>query len=282
MKKEEYKSSEDNDLELLNKYRKDIDTINKNILDLISERENIIKKIDVLKRTQKDKNILKPFREKHIIEQAKEYCIKNNIVEKYIPYITEIFFNIIKFGRRTQGKINIHILNKDNTQFKIDLIKHFFGADTNIELISKDTLYQNNLNNNYFIFINKEDYMKYLSKIDIFEKNFDLFVYCEIKYINTYFLITKRKILINDIKEELFKSLLAISKSYVYNYNIYEILSDIFPKTAYNVYEFESVHIIDFISEINIKSYKIFIKNLNKLKIKYKILGYYPKNYYFC
>ena len=85
---------------MIDKLRKEIDSIDNNIIELLSKRKGIVKKIADIKR-QENKSIIDKGREQEIIHRLKKLSKENGLDENFIGSVYEI---IISNSRNEQGK----------------------------------------------------------------------------------------------------------------------------------------------------------------------------------
>ncbi len=85
---------------MIEKLRKEIDSIDNNIIQLLSKRKGIVKKIADIKR-QENKPVIDKEREHEIIHRLKKLSKEKGLDEDFIGSVYEI---IINNSRNEQGK----------------------------------------------------------------------------------------------------------------------------------------------------------------------------------
>ena len=77
---------------MIEKLRKEIDSIDSNILELLSKRKSIVKKISEIKK-QKNKPIIDEGREQEIMGRIKKLAKEKGLDENFIGSVYEIIIN---------------------------------------------------------------------------------------------------------------------------------------------------------------------------------------------
>ena len=77
---------------MIEKLRKEIDSIDGNIIELLSKRKSIVKKIADIKR-QENKSIIDKEREQEITHRLKKMAKEKGLDEKFIGSVYEIIIN---------------------------------------------------------------------------------------------------------------------------------------------------------------------------------------------
>jgi len=77
---------------MIEKLRKEIDSIDDSIIQLLSKRKGIVKKISEIKK-QKNKPIIDEGREQEIIGRIKKIAKENGLDEKFIESVYEMIIN---------------------------------------------------------------------------------------------------------------------------------------------------------------------------------------------
>jgi len=77
---------------MIEKLRKEIDSIDDSIIQLLSKRKGIVKKISEIKK-QKNKPIIDEGREQEIIGRIKKIAKENGLDENFIESVYEMIIN---------------------------------------------------------------------------------------------------------------------------------------------------------------------------------------------
>ena len=77
---------------MIEKLRKEIDSIDNSIIELLSKRKSIVKKIAGIKK-QENKPVIDKEREQEIIHRLKKLSKENGLDENFIESIYEIIIN---------------------------------------------------------------------------------------------------------------------------------------------------------------------------------------------
>ncbi len=276
-------------LEEIKIYRNEIDKIDNELVKLLNNRLEYVKKIRSVKKNSSG-CIYDPFRESGILDRLLN---ENEKISHLLDEVSikDIYRIIFINSRKLQGKLNFYILESEYKEILNNKLPNIFSKERyNIKYLDNVRTYielanRNNCND-YLIMSEKKLY----SLLNIYQKKNNILsnfiIIMKIISTNTFYLISSKQyydyILENNTEiYPIFYEIINRSNDEIYNYinRFKNILNGIGVK--YKLIIKRHILIIELKEYIQGNRIKNIKANLSFCKFNVKILGYYPKNYYF-